>query len=218
MFKNKLQVQFVEDLRNYTAIKYRDKEYTPSSLWQQLATLMTSRGLWNICFHRAQISVRNVYLDNRRLKATFIKLFFSIVEFLMQIVTKSHLHYKMTLGLKVYLSNKGNIILGARKLGSGSVLQENLTIGQNIVTKGENDLPTIGRNVWIGANSVIYGKIDIGDGVTICENTVLSRSIPANCVVKGNPAKVLIRNFDNSVLRSSPTLNSSTCIIDKIMK
>jgi acetyltransferase-like isoleucine patch superfamily enzyme len=65
----------------------------------------------------------------------------------------------------------------------------------------DSGCPNIGRNVWIGANCVIYGAITIGDGVTLLPNTVLTKSIPAGVVMQGNPARLVLRNFDNTELR-----------------
>lgn len=53
----------------------------------------------------------------------------------------------------------------------------------------------IGNNVWIGANVFIGGGIEIGDNVTIGANSVITKSIPSNLVVGGNPAQI-IRSID----------------------
>lgn len=43
----------------------------------------------------------------------------------------------------------------------------------------------IGDRVWIGENAVILAGSDIGDGCIVGANSVISREIPANCVVVG---------------------------------
>lgn len=98
----------------------------------------------------------------------------------------------------VYLSDRGHIVLGARALGAGTIVHHCVTIGKRQQDTGR---PQIGRNVWIGPGSLIYGDIRIGDGATILPDTVLTRSIPAGAVVQGSPARVLSLAFDNSVLR-----------------
>jgi acetyltransferase-like isoleucine patch superfamily enzyme len=52
---------------------------------------------------------------------------------------------------------------------------------------------TIGRNVWIGDNSVILGPTAIGDGAIIGANSVVKGNVDPNCIVAGAPAKVLKR-------------------------
>jgi maltose O-acetyltransferase len=50
---------------------------------------------------------------------------------------------------------------------------------------------TIGNNVWIGATVTIVPGVEIGDNVTIGAGSVVTRSIPANCVAVGNPCRVI---------------------------
>ncbi|MBO6274976.1 MAG: hypothetical protein J6M91_05495, partial [Methanobrevibacter sp.] len=49
---------------------------------------------------------------------------------------------------------------------------------------------TIGNKVFIGPNSVIVGKIFIGDDVLIAPNSFVNFSIPSYSIVVGNPAVV----------------------------
>lgn len=49
---------------------------------------------------------------------------------------------------------------------------------------------TIGNNVWIGAGVNILPGITIGDNTTIAAGSVVTKDVPANCVVAGNPAVV----------------------------
>lgn len=50
---------------------------------------------------------------------------------------------------------------------------------------------TIGRNVWIGGNSVILPGVTIGDESTIGAGSVVTHDIPARCVAVGNPCQVI---------------------------
>ncbi|MBS2968147.1 acetyltransferase [Metabacillus sp. KIGAM252] len=50
---------------------------------------------------------------------------------------------------------------------------------------------TIGNNVWIGGAAVINPGITIGDNAVIAGGAVVVKDVPANCVVGGNPARVL---------------------------
>lgn len=50
---------------------------------------------------------------------------------------------------------------------------------------------TIGNNVWIGGRAVINPGVSIGDNVVVASGAVVIRSVPANVVVGGNPARIL---------------------------
>ena len=53
--------------------------------------------------------------------------------------------------------------------------------------------PIIGNEVWIGANAVIVGKINIGNNVLIAPLSYVNFDIPSNSIVIGNPAKIIPR-------------------------
>ena len=50
---------------------------------------------------------------------------------------------------------------------------------------------TIGHNVWIGGNVTILPGVTIGNNCTIGAGSVVTRDVPDNTVVAGNPAKVI---------------------------
>lgn len=52
-------------------------------------------------------------------------------------------------------------------------------------------LISIGNNVFIGAKTIILPNVHIGNNVIIGAGSVVTRSIPDNCLVTGNPAKVI---------------------------
>lgn len=51
----------------------------------------------------------------------------------------------------------------------------------------------IGRDVWLGANSVILAGVTIGDGAIVAAGAVVTRSVSAGDVVVGIPAHFLKR-------------------------
>jgi maltose O-acetyltransferase len=50
---------------------------------------------------------------------------------------------------------------------------------------------TFGNSVWIGGSAVINPGVIVGDNVVIASGAVVTKDIPDNVVVGGNPAKVI---------------------------
>lgn len=54
----------------------------------------------------------------------------------------------------------------------------------------------IGENCWIGSNVRICKGVTIGDNSIVAANSVVTKDVPANCIVAGNPAKVVKTDID----------------------
>ncbi|MGE8205081.1 maltose O-acetyltransferase [Heyndrickxia sp. NPDC080065] len=50
---------------------------------------------------------------------------------------------------------------------------------------------TIGNNVWIGGRSVINPGVTIGNNVVVASGSVVTKDVPDNVVVGGNPARLI---------------------------
>lgn len=53
----------------------------------------------------------------------------------------------------------------------------------------------IGKHVWVGFNAVILGGAFIGDGCVVGMNSLVKKKFPNNCVIAGNPAKLLKKDI-----------------------
>ena len=89
-----------------------------------------------------------------------------------------------------YIPRFGGIILSHGPIGENCTIEQSVTIGG--AGKGDEwGMPTIGNRVFIGAHSIVVGKITIGDDAMICPGSFVTRSVPPRGVVMGNPAKVV---------------------------
>ena len=74
-------------------------------------------------------------------------------------------------------------------IGKGCCIYQNVTIGKKYSAEGKS--PVIGDNVRIYANACIIGDIKIGDNAVIGAGAIVTKDVPANAVVVGNPARVI---------------------------
>ena len=52
----------------------------------------------------------------------------------------------------------------------------------------------INNHVWIGVNAIILKGVTIGEGSIVAAGAVVTKDVPAGCLVAGNPAKVIREN------------------------
>lgn len=57
-----------------------------------------------------------------------------------------------------------------------------VTIGKPIV---------IGKNVWIAAGATIIGGVTVGENSVVAAGSVVTKDVPSNTLVGGNPARVI---------------------------
>jgi serine O-acetyltransferase len=79
-------------------------------------------------------------------------------------------------------------------IGSNVTLFNGVVIGRKDTissTGRETEYPVIGDDVWIGPHAVIIGGIRIGDGAIVGAGSIVTKEVPAHCIVVGNPARIL---------------------------
>lgn len=96
------------------------------------------------------------------------------------------------------------------ELGKYTMLAQNVQIiggdhnfdkvGVPITFSGRSKLErtVIGRDVWIGANSILFTGINIGDGAIIAAGSVVTKSVNSFEIHGGVPAKFIKKRFESS--------------------
>ena len=177
MSKNKIKQYILEDFYRYYGEQTNKKTY-----------LRYAYTYPNIAFTR-NLRLAKSYKDKNKLKYIWYKLRHRKLFYKYSF----QIPFETNIGRGFYLAHFGNIIIN-----QGSTIGNNVSIAQGVTIGKTNrgkkaGCPTIGDNVWIGANAVIVGKINIGSNVLIAPLSYVNIDIPSNSIVMGNPAKIIPR-------------------------
>lgn len=77
----------------------------------------------------------------------------------------------------------------AKSVGKNLYINQCATIGAV-----GSSTPVIGDDVRVATGAIVIGDISIGNNVTIGAGAVVVKSVPDNCVVVGNPARIVKLN------------------------
>jgi len=140
-------------------------------------------------------AVVRMYYLSRWFYERNIPLIPNLIHKYIRIVFACDVKYTAKIGRNVgfFHNGLGVVVHPEAIIGDGCLLYQNVTIGGNGKSEGENGVPTIGKNVFIGAGAVILGPVTIGDNARIGANSVVLTDVEEYTTVVGSPAKVVER-------------------------
>jgi virginiamycin A acetyltransferase len=98
------------------------------------------------------------------------------------------------LGGNHYLDRISTYAIAAEAFGDAGVFRDEKYLEQT------NGPITIKDDVWIGTGATIMSGITINQGAVVAACSVVTKDVPPYSVVGGNPAKVIKKRFDDTVI------------------
>lgn len=127
----------------------------------------------------------NQYLSNKPTWILPVRLFARIILRRWSLYLGIDISLSATVGPGLKIEHFGTIFVNDKaRIGKRCSILQGVTIGEH---RGS---PTVGDFVFIGPGSKLIGNISVGDNTIIGANAVLTKSVPQNAVVVGNPAKI----------------------------
>ncbi|NMO76999.1 sugar O-acetyltransferase [Niallia alba] len=160
----------------------------------------------NIHAHKLVQIFNNSNIENADQREDIIKELFGSVGVNPSIEHNFHcdLGYNIHVGDNFYAGYNWTILdMAEVRIGHNCMIGPNVgiyTAGHSIEPKNRNSsgyaIPiTIGNDVWIGGSCVILAGVSIGDNSIIAAGSIVTKNVPANTIVAGNPAKI-IKNIE----------------------
>jgi serine O-acetyltransferase len=108
-----------------------------------------------------------------------------------QVIFGIEISPRCAIGPGIFFPHTSGTVIGASKIGRDATIFQGVTLGARQIDMSY-DLglrPELGDFVVVGAGAKVLGGIALGDNVKVGANSVLLRSVPANAVVAGVPAR-----------------------------
>lgn len=144
-----------------------------------------TQGFWAIIQYRVAHFVHHLRIPVLK---QVLQVFCLIWQKIVEITTGISIPASAQIGHSFYIGHFGGIILNANtQIGNNCNLSQGVTIGVSGIEE-KRGVPIIGNNVYIGANSVLAGKIIINDDVIIGGCSLVNTNVNSNSVMLGVPA------------------------------
>lgn len=82
-------------------------------------------------------------------------------------------------------------VIHCNKIGKNCQFFQNVTIGKGKYQGNGTPIANIGNGVSVYTGAIIIGGVTIGDNCNIGAGAVVTKDVPPNCTVVGNPMRII---------------------------
>lgn len=139
------------------------------------------QGLWAMFFHRI---AHFIY----KLRIPVIPRLISQIS---RLLTLIEIHPGAAIGKRFFIDHGNGTVIGETTvIGDDVMIYQGVSLAGTGKEQGKRH-PTIGNKVVIGAGAIVLGNIKVGDNARIGAGAVVTKDVPADTTVVGNPAWIL---------------------------
>jgi serine O-acetyltransferase len=115
------------------------------------------------------------------------------IAYLSRLLTNIDIHPGATIGRRLFIDHGAGVVIGETAIiGNDVTLYHGVTLGGTTWNKGRRH-PTLKDGVMVGAGAKVLGAITLGKNVRVGANSVVVADVPDERSVVGIPARIVAR-------------------------
>ncbi|MFH1215522.1 MAG: DapH/DapD/GlmU-related protein [Pseudomonadota bacterium] len=194
-----------KDAQRYYVIE-GGREYLP--FVQKIRVIIEAYGFHTIAIYRYGQWLQSLSVPDFLSAIKGILMFsYKILNYLMKKMYGISISSEASIAAGFYIGHFGGICIGPCRIGKNCSVHQQTKIGSAIANHEDMHPPVIGNNVWIGAHVIIENDVSIGDNTAIGAGAVVKKSVEEHCLVSGNPARIINKNYNAITLLGTTERN-----------
>ncbi len=114
-----------------------------------------------------------------------------LISHISRFLTGIEIHPGAKIGRRFFIDHGMGVVIGeTSQIGDDVLMYQGAVLGGTTHEKKKRH-PTIGNKVIIGADAVVLGAIEIGDGARVGSGSVVVKPVPAGATVVGVPGRIV---------------------------
>lgn len=114
-----------------------------------------------------------------------------LISHISRFLTGIEIHPGAKIGRRFFIDHGMGVVIGeTSQIGDDVLMYQGAVLGGTTHEKKKRH-PTIGNKVIIGADAVVLGAIEIGDGARVGSGSVVVKPVPAGATVVGVPGRMV---------------------------
>ena len=146
-------------------------------------------GAWNLhCALNENLPFRTIFRMRVRRES---RLKHAIISFSYKPLRDLELGCNHDIGKGIAIWHGYGAVIHCNKIGDNCSFYQNVTVGRGKYRGNGTEIPNIGNGVSVYAGAIVIGGVTIGDNCKIGAGAVVTKDVPPNSTVIGNPMRII---------------------------